>query len=496
MPFMAMLATVLGLLFLVFSFLLLRGRPVSLSSRAMLLVMLLSFMGPALPMAADALKGNLDPADGWFALLMPLMCLLLLWFMRKALGNVVLFNVDEDMVYESVFAVLAEMGMEYKEFRGRIRLGSPETEIRISTQGHMATALVVLPSTWRGEFASAFLSELRADLAGRPGHAKRLTGVVHLLCGLFMLACGVFLFCAEARLDGGPPRSAPPGQVPGGAVQLVDRPVRVGPVTAGLRDIELPANPTREELRDYVRSILALSEGQSSFSSQDPQVARLTEVGPEHLDVLIDELGQFVMGDFHLLCAISELADERHKGLILGALPNQPDLAEIVLERDWVKDAEDVLVARLRARPCFLPTEWISAVAQLQRPDTYDDLIAYFESGPNKSWTYSAIETLPGIDLEAAVNAAWAECSTDDDWEASSMAPIAARHGNLDALEYLVGELSRTPTYWDTQDNARRELQRLTGVRGTDDDIRRWFEENRDRLAFDMGRGRYFAAEE
>jgi len=254
-----------------------------------------------------------------------------------------------------------------------------------------------------------------------------------------------------------------------------------------LSRIKLPENPTEAQAREYVSRILAASEGQRTFSSGDPQVLMLTLVGPEHVDVLVRAANWTPMADVHVVPAIRRLAGPEHKDLILDALPRLPELVRVVLDRGWLDDARETLVAGLRHHPDYLPTEWTEAVASFRDPDTYEELKHYLVYGTNRVQTYRAIRDLPGIELSDAIADAWRHASHSK-WEATSMAPVAMEYGHLDALAYAV----RTLTDPSPSDQRRYDSWRLWGAVGrhtnaprSAEELKRWFAENKDNLIFD-----------
>jgi len=255
-----------------------------------------------------------------------------------------------------------------------------------------------------------------------------------------------------------------------------------GPDRDALRKIKLPENATKEQVRDYVGRVLNLSERQNVFSSDDPQTRILARVGPQHLDVLVDALGFRMNGDMYVTGAIGVLAREEHKELILDALPYTHALAEVVLKQGWEQDARAILLEELRRGPRYLPAEWLQAIVRLKEPETYDDLVKFFVWGANRAQTYRTILYLPGIDLDKAAADAWEAAKMEGAWEARSMAPIAIAHGCVDALESAVAGLGHEEPWGD---ELRRALWRHTDARGTNDEVRRWFRENRDNLVWD-----------
>jgi len=259
-----------------------------------------------------------------------------------------------------------------------------------------------------------------------------------------------------------------------------------GPDREALGKITLPENPTKDHVREYVARITQVSQRQSVFSSDDPQVPMLVAVGPEHLDVLLEAAtrGDF-FGPYHILEAVKRVAGAQHKQMILDALPHQHELAAVVLARGWATDARETLLAELRAAPQYLPTEWIHAVASLRDPETYDELKRCLIFGGNRAATYDAIRFLPGIELEDAVASAWGLAGIGESYEARSMARIAIGYGHVDALETLIAELDLCAEDPFALRQVRAALLRHTEARGTNEEMRRWFEEHRDDLVFD-----------
>jgi len=255
--------------------------------------------------------------------------------------------------------------------------------------------------------------------------------------------------------------------------------------TKALGAIKLPENPTKDQVKKYVSSILAASRGQNLFSDRDPQVRMLMDVGPENLDVLIAATKDQTSGDVYVVPAIVNLAREEDKAQILKALAYTHTLAKVVVEKGWEEDAKDILLAELRDRAEYVPTEWVRAVANLQDPNTYDDLKKYLISGGNKRWTYDAIKDLPGIDLTDAVAKAWERAKRSRYGEADEAAGFAAEFGHVDALGYLIRSLSGSQRSTYAAQEAREVIMRCTDARGTSEQIRKWFGENKDKLVFD-----------
>ena len=259
---------------------------------------------------------------------------------------------------------------------------------------------------------------------------------------------------------------------------------------AALAGISYPTNqPSRENLRKFVDDVLRASAGQNAFSSNDPQVDMLAQLGEDNIDILLDAAAAHEHGAYHVNYAIQQLATERSRKKIVEALKQNKNLAGLIYTKGWQQDARDTLLRGLGAD--YLPREWITAVASLRDPTTYDALIAQFVNGQNRASTYEAIRDLPGIKLEDAIAQAWARIGNGSRWEQSKMAIIAAEHGHEDALAALIRSLTTSPSEF-RQGDARLAIGRLTELPYMSDaDLQRWYESRKGHLVFDKATGKY-----
>lgn len=263
-----------------------------------------------------------------------------------------------------------------------------------------------------------------------------------------------------------------------------------GPDQEALAKIMLPDNPTKEQVRKYIQDIAAASRRQNSFSSDDPQVGMLMNVGPANLDVLLESLhggSHFGTMNFYVMPAIKGLVGNEHKEMILKRLAQEHELAEIVVEQGWAEDARSILIDGLRAKRANLPNYWIKAVASFKDPTTYDALKWHLANGDNPSSTYNAIKDLPGVDLTQEVAECWERTKDEGQpWEIQNMAGIAMEYGHLDALEKEIELLdSDELRHFGPDTGPRRLILRYTDAHGRPEEIRKWYQENKDRLVFD-----------
>ena len=258
------------------------------------------------------------------------------------------------------------------------------------------------------------------------------------------------------------------------------------PDPALLAKITLPMYPSKREVREYIDAIVYVSKNQNSYLDYDPQVAMLMEVGHGNIDELIRVTRDY---DRYVVEAIKALATAADKERIFEALEQHPALIDVVSAKGWVKEARETLIRKMRGNPENVPPGWIAAVASLEDPTTYDDLLNYLINGTNKHWTYRNISRLPGIDLSQAAPIAW-EKTMNDKYERSYLTEGALSAGYLPALDFVVESLDNN-TLASYRFSPRALFFQFTGVQGSNEELKKWHQENRGSLGFDAQTKRF-----
>ena len=250
--------------------------------------------------------------------------------------------------------------------------------------------------------------------------------------------------------------------------------------------ILLPENPTRDQIKEYVKKIIEASELQTRFSEMDPQVFKLQMLGRENLDLLIDMIPD-ANSKMYFMAAITFLSTQADKDMIIGRLAGQPALFQLVRKYNWFSDARPALIEGLKKRHRNLSPDWITYIAQLADATTYSDLKWYFVNGSNRHLTFGVIKDLPGIDITAdEVSMAW-EASKPHPALSLPMANIAAFYGVDGALSYIVQyirigyEGEKNPALIKT---ANEYFAKYTRQSGDESKITKWFDENKSKLVF------------
>jgi len=257
---------------------------------------------------------------------------------------------------------------------------------------------------------------------------------------------------------------------------------------AALEKITLPANPTKEQVSEYIQKIVNASRDQRSFSSRDLQVAMLERVGKKNLDILLN----YYDSTLYMQFVLQDMVSESDKEVILNALKEKHSLIGIVLHMGWERDAKDLIIQELKNNRNNLPSEWIEAAASFNEPKTYPDLIEIFIHSRNPSIIYKAIRKTPGIELKEAVSKMWDKKRLSNfSWEKDDAAIVAVEWGHLDALTYLINRLKQPQLNQHISEEIKNAVWQTTGQSGSAEELAKWMKENSDKLTFDDKTGKY-----
>ncbi|MEE9368520.1 MAG: hypothetical protein V3V05_06605 [Pontiella sp.] len=247
-------------------------------------------------------------------------------------------------------------------------------------------------------------------------------------------------------------------------------------------NITLPNNPSRDEVKVYLHKVHDISAAQSIYSPRDPQVDMMLKVGPEHLDLLIQQAKKH--SSRYEVTVIRKLLNPEHKELLLSNLRDVPDLAQSVVKFGWEKDAQHILLYELK-HETSLPPSWIKAVASLQDPETYPLLTNYFINGKNQGKTYRAIKNLPGIDQSESFPRAWEKAKRNPGYERRQMMAPAVEFGMDDSLGFIIQALFESSLSASSEKIYHAVFEKHTGISGSAEELQQWYQANKDQLRFD-----------
>ena len=289
-------------------------------------------------------------------------------------------------------------------------------------------------------------------------------------------------------------------------IRQVGSPAFFGPtpeIRKELSKIQLPANPSDQQIIDYIRQIREASEGQPGNSSHDPQVALYERIGPGHLHLLFP----FLKHDghhspLHLMAALPKLVGEADKELVRRSLKQYPILIRCVVSNGWLKEMKKEILALLaQPKEANLPVYELSKYIGdlVQSPDDLKIITDAYIYNRNGFVLLDGLKKLPGMDIRKLVNQAWAEAQKNPVYENAmiSRAQNVIRDGgpNIEAVKYLLKLLmiSDNPGSQNYRTHvvvpflsARCDFPIYDPAR-----LREWYEKNADRIVYDPATGKY-----
>ncbi|RME95807.1 MAG: hypothetical protein D6766_02285, partial [Verrucomicrobia bacterium] len=171
-----------------------------------------------------------------------------------------------------------------------------------------------------------------------------------------------------------------------------------------------PPEASRPVVGRYLYELLRLVEARGRrVDADDPLVRQAARYVPRHAAMFLDALPAVGWHGRRLLieALLRGLPDES-KSLVFDALPDSPELAEVILARGWEAEARSALL-ELVDDPRSLPDTAIQAMLLLEEPAVVPRLLAELEREPWRLQLDEWLQSLPGIGprLEATVQRVW-----------------------------------------------------------------------------------------
>ena len=266
----------------------------------------------------------------------------------------------------------------------------------------------------------------------------------------------------------------------------------------------LPANPTDQQIIDYIRQIRQASIGQTAFSSNDPQIEMYEQIGPGHLHLLLPYLNNNGhQAGFHLLHALPKLVGEADKELVRRSLKQYPFLIRCVVRNGWIKEMKkDILALLAQPQEANLPLfELRKSLGDLvQSPDDLKIVTNAYLYNVYGFVLLEGLKKLPGVNIPKLVNEAWTEADKNPgNYEnaMSSRAKDVIHNGgpNIEAFKYLL-KLLMFPNNPGQQSYRAQTIIPFLSARCDfpiydQARLREWYDKNADRIVFDPATGKY-----
>ena len=256
----------------------------------------------------------------------------------------------------------------------------------------------------------------------------------------------------------------------------------------------LPANPTDQQIIDYIRQIREATVGQTVFSNTDPQLSLYEQIGPGHLHLLLPYLNR----DNYLSDMLPKLVGETDKELVRRSLKHYPVLIKSVVLKGWLKEMKKEIMALFKM-PNVRIYEIRDCIPELVKtPDELKIVTDVYIHKPDGFLLLDNLKLLPCVDLRQLVNKAWAEAQKNPTHENAMFcrAQHAIKYGgpNVEAVKYLLKMLMSDQPGIQT---FRKQMIIPFLTPWCDfpiyDQARllEWYDKNADRIVYDPATGKY-----
>ncbi|MGB0767645.1 MAG: hypothetical protein ACPGYV_08025 [Phycisphaeraceae bacterium] len=279
-----------------------------------------------------------------------------------------------------------------------------------------------------------------------------------------------------------------------------ERAEATGNKTTPIDEIVLPKNPTREQAEAYVEALRQASHGRRSFSTNDPIVKKLLDLPKAHYDLIIAESTGRSSLRALAIYALRQIDPETIRKHFVSTLDENPNGIGVIVMHGWCEDVRPQIVEYVRSADSSMGIAWFQAAVELVEPELYPKLHEIAIDSRYAMQFINMLKTLPDYDVQHTINACWERAAAGKlAVSTSTLAPAAAKLGNVDALGVLIAQIQHRASYMATTStyNVRRvQVLGLIEERGSNKELDQWYKANKDRLVFDGLSGRFVVAED
>lgn len=252
-----------------------------------------------------------------------------------------------------------------------------------------------------------------------------------------------------------------------------------------LKRAHLPQNATLCQRRDFVDTILYLSNNQNRYSETDPQVQMIASaISGFEEEFIASARPNWHSANSYISDALMViLSKPEKKPFVKKHIDAYPWLMEVVVKNSWAIDFKDEVIAIAENKNGAVTYDFASAFVQLNDPTT-EALInkCFVNSGGNRHIFYSRIKKLDWYDPMPAAQKIW--MVTTSDLEREYLISDLVKSGFLPALEHL----ARHPKMNIYGDDFRRGLDlfnHATNQQLTAEAVGDWLAVSRGQLHYD-----------
>lgn len=254
--------------------------------------------------------------------------------------------------------------------------------------------------------------------------------------------------------------------------------------------ITLPENPTRKQCEAYMAELREASKTRRGSTCSDPIVGKLKALPPEHYDLLMNEMSNSssLLGYF-ANCALRGADLEAHREQFTASLDNNPNKIEVIIMNGWAADVPDVITEYVTNNKDKVTPSWFQAAVEVAGPEQYPLLHDVTINSRYANRFIEMLRVLPEYDLSHTINVCWQRAGKSEiPVSQSAFINLAVELGNIEALGMLISQISTSSSYLyssSSYNTPRMSVLRYIDFRGSNAEIKAWFEKNEEKLVFD-----------
>lgn len=252
--------------------------------------------------------------------------------------------------------------------------------------------------------------------------------------------------------------------------------------TASLTQLQLPENPSTEDIETFIRAINAKIPDRASYESAELIRQKYESLPPEHLPLLLGNLPEEdAIVNTYLAQTISENIRSEHLPALKKVWATRDLFLTEIRRHDWEVHVRGTLIQRISQRQPVSPTA-VAIVAEAGDPATYSDLRWHFI---NSRWGHEsllrAFQQCEGLNTDDLVRESWQRARLDL-IHPDGLSLAAARLGLPDALRFAVAYMEKLEG--DRRDELRQKIRQLTTHEGPVNEFETWLQNHLGKLVF------------
>lgn len=264
--------------------------------------------------------------------------------------------------------------------------------------------------------------------------------------------------------------------------------------------IKLPSNPTRAQCETYVAELRDATQGRNSFSTGDPVVEKLKAIPAEHFDLLVIEMSNRSSLRYYANYAMRGTDPKKLRDQFVKSLKKNDQSIGVIVMHGWAADVADTIRQRIATADSSISPAWFQAAVELEDETLYPKL---HEITINSRYAYqflTMLDSLPDYDIAHTATTCWKRSRSGElPISSSKIADIAAKYGNVAALGSIISRNRGSSNYMVNSasyyNSRRMNVLRHIEFRGSNEEIQKWFDKNKDKLVYDHFKKRYVLPE-